>query len=455
MKVLDILNSAWAIAPQMLRDMQNAYFQHLLREKLDFSALAADREAAKKDPYIVDRGVAIIPISGVLTPGNSLFSYFFGGTSYRDIQVAHNQAEADPKVEQKLQVVDSPGGTVKLGFETADLIRSGKKPTYTFSDGQMTSGAMLIAGPSKQIKITGKTNAVGSIGVIATHVDFSAADKAMGVKLTEIVSGKYKNIFSDRRPLSDEAKAAMQDEVNYLFSLFANDFSKDRSLDVQTVVDWQAKIFIGRQAIDAGLVDGVSTLSDYVNQLSQKTITSYPSVGAQAESKKIKEVELMADLTLKEIQEKHPDLYQSIVAIGRNENKVAVETAGKKGIEDERTRVALIIAHALPGQEELRDKCIAEGISAGDAAMRFLAAENALLDQKAQALKDEKPAKVSVDIPPEKKPELKDDDLPLEAKAKKDWESKKELHDDFLDFEDYLAYQKGVESGQVKLRLAK
>jgi ClpP class serine protease len=52
-----------------------------------------------------------------------------------------------------------------------------------------------------------RTSGVGSIGVIATHIDQSAYDKKEGIKYTTIFAGDKKNDLSPHEPISDGAIA--------------------------------------------------------------------------------------------------------------------------------------------------------------------------------------------------------------------------------------------------------
>lgn len=452
MKILDILNSSWAIDQQVLKDMQDYYINHMRKEKIDFAAFASNEEKTEPYPYLVKKNVAIISIGGVMTPAASIFSYIFGGTSYKFIAKALNQAIQDQQIKTIILDIDSPGGTVKGAFETSDMIRKSPKPIYTWSGGQITSAAVLIAAPTKKIMITGKTNVVGSIGVIATHIDYSESDKKYGVKVSEIVSGKYKNIYSDSQPLSKEGKDYIQEEVDYLFSLFANDVSKDRGIDLQTIVDWQAKTFIGQQAIEADLVDGVSTLDDLINELSNGKTDLFSVSGDLPGVEKTMEKNVMSDLTVMSLEKDHPEIYQAIFNAGKD---LGIKDGEKKGIEAERERINAINAAVIPGHDELVKKCIDDGLSAGETAVKILAAEKNHLKAQAEVIQKEAPKPVNVDVPPvEPKEETKVDkkNLPLDLKAKAEWDESPDLRSEFIDdFGNYLAFCKAKQDGQARI----
>ena len=81
-------------------------------------------------------------------------------------------------------------------------------------------------------------------------------------------AGKFKRINSQFGPLTDAGRATMQEQVDYLYSLFVQAVADHRGVSADTVLQHMAdgRVFTGQQAIDAGLVDGVSTLSALVQK---------------------------------------------------------------------------------------------------------------------------------------------------------------------------------------------
>lgn len=227
------------------------------------------RAADDQRPYLVDRGVAIIPIEGVI----GKVSDGWTDVSTLMIAAAARAAVDDPTVAAILFYVDSPGGTVD---GTAELARElfamrGRKPMVSYTDGMMTSAAYWIGSAADRIVISGDTTKVGSIGVIATHVDISKALGEMGVTVTHITAGKYKAVLSPFTPLSDLGRMTMQEVVDYLYAGFLDAVGGHRGTDAETVHDvmGDARIFIGRQALVAGLVDGEASLTETIRQLSE------------------------------------------------------------------------------------------------------------------------------------------------------------------------------------------
>ena len=275
MKLLDIMTSPWMIVPEKLNEIRALYEAHMRGDKIDIKGITAKVELAAKSKstgekdYDVINGAAIIPIMDVITKYQSFWSFFFGGTSSMEVARLFKAAMDDPSVDSIILNIDSPGGTVDGTQELAELIYSfrGRKPIVAYTDGMMASAAYYIGAPADAIYISGDMPPVGSIGVVTSHIDYSKMDEKFGIKETEIYAGKYKRIASFVKPLSKEGKAYLQDRVDYIYSIFVDDVAKYRGVSVEQVLENMAdgKIFIGKQSLDAGLVDGVSTLDRLIN----------------------------------------------------------------------------------------------------------------------------------------------------------------------------------------------
>jgi len=279
MKLLDILTSPWAIVPEKLIEIQNIYFTHLRGEYIDIKAIEAQLGKPlenKKKNYEIREEVALISIEGILAKRANMFTQISGGTSMQLLEKDIDQAMEDPDVKVLLFYIDSPGGTVDGTQELANHIHSlrGRKPMVSFAESLMGSAAYWIGSAANEIVMSGDTTQVGSIGVVATHTDVSKAEEKEGYKTTEIVAGKYKRIASQYAPLTEEGKAMIQDIVDHVYSIFIRDVAKNRNVSEEKVVKDMAdgRIFLGRKAIDAGLVDRMETLDQTIGRLNRREI---------------------------------------------------------------------------------------------------------------------------------------------------------------------------------------
>lgn len=275
MNLLDAVTAPWAITPEAYRTVCAVVNRKLSGEAVDLESVARQVGKPLQNRRVESQlvgDIAVVPILGVLARGMNLIMEISGGTS---TQVALGQirdAIANPNVRAIVLQVNSPGGSVDGTTEIADAVFAGRnfKPIVAFAEGTMASAAYWIGSAASKVFVSEPTTAVGSIGVVATHVDFSGREAQLGVKTTEITAGKYKRIFSAYAPLSAEGRASIQEAVDYQYSLFVDAIARNRGTTVDTVLERMAdgKVFYGRQAVDAGLVDGIKSFESVISELS-------------------------------------------------------------------------------------------------------------------------------------------------------------------------------------------
>lgn len=276
MTPLDVLNSPWAILPPKLLEIQRVYMERSRGMHQDLAALEAARGgplANERKPYTVSAGVAVIALDGIIAKRMNMFTQISGGTSSELAGQDLRAALADPNVNSVVLAIDSPGGTVDGAQTLSDAVFAGRrvKPIVALASGVMASAAYWIGSAAQAVYIADSTTITGSVGVVSSHVDISQAEAREGVKTTEIYAGKYKRIASQYSPLSDAGRQAMQDQVDYMYSVFVGDVARNRGVSVDTVLQRMAdgKTFIGQQGIDAGLVDGITTLGALIHRMSR------------------------------------------------------------------------------------------------------------------------------------------------------------------------------------------
>jgi signal peptide peptidase SppA len=391
MRLLDIVTAPWAIQPEKLIEIRGIYETHLRGEKIDLRAVEARLGAPlanEQKPYAVVGSVAIVPLIGVLAKRANLFMQISGGTSTQIVGDWLAQAAADPKVSAVVLEIDSPGGQVDGVQQLAEQIRQIRadgKPVVAWINGIGTSGAYWIASAAERVTIADMTTAVGSIGVVATHVDVSRREEQIGVKTTEITAGKYKRIASSYAPLSEEGRATMQEMVDAIYSVFVDAVAANRDVSVGQVLSDMAdgRVFIGQGAIDAGLVDGVSTLDALVAELQPR-----PGVGRRSST----QAKGATAMDREQLKADHPETFEAI-------RKEGHDAGLQQGVETERARIAAIDAEAMPGHEKLTAQAKAEGWNAEKYLAECARADRAALAKAATEHKADAPAPLK-DAPP-------------------------------------------------------
>lgn len=201
-----------------------------------------------------------IPIGGIIGQRLSGLDRGSGAVDVLDIGKELEQAEEDPRVRSILLDIDSPGGTVSGVPELADLIAQIDKPIYSYTSGQMCSAAYWLAAASDGIFCTRTAN-IGSIGVYIPWMDITEYYKSEGVAVKLFASGKYKGMGYPGTSLTPDQEQLLLDRVNYIAEMFYSHVRTNREYATlsgkQTVTDdtMQGQVFMGQQAIDAGLAD--------------------------------------------------------------------------------------------------------------------------------------------------------------------------------------------------------
>lgn len=210
--------------------------------------------------------VAVIDIFGPLvhrTAGGMMAWLCGEAASYERIGELFSEALYDDSVQRIVLNLDSPGGSVSGVYELADLIYEsrGVKPIDAMVNESALSAGYLIASAADRIVLP-RTGEVGSIGVLAVHVDRSAMEEGVGLKFTEIYAGDRKVDGSPHGPLTKEAFAEAQKKVNTAYDLFVKTVARNRGLTEKAVRNTQAAIYMGAEALGIGLADEISTFTE-------------------------------------------------------------------------------------------------------------------------------------------------------------------------------------------------
>lgn len=255
----------WAGTIDSLHEAQTAAF------KIDSYSGDAPKQ---NDRLSIVGGVGIIQIAGSLVNNDSPYNKYFGVISYNEIRAALAEAVGNPLIKHIVLDINSGGGAVSGITDTASLIaRINKdvKPITAYTGGVMASGAYWL-GVSAGRVVASDVAVVGSIGVITSHMDYSAAYADNGVKPTVIRAGKFKQLNSPLEPLSQTGLDEIQAQLDQVYSVFVQFVADGRqvSYSVADTQMAQGREFIGAMALNAGLVDSVSTFDSLIAELVTK-----------------------------------------------------------------------------------------------------------------------------------------------------------------------------------------
>jgi signal peptide peptidase SppA len=272
----------WAIQPAMLAVIEELVSLRAAGTPLTDDQIHERIAAVENGPRrgaARAQGVAVIPIYGVIAPKANLFSEMSGATTVEGLTRSFREAQADPDIGAIIFDVDSPGGSVEGITELANEIQAarGGKPIVAVANHTMASAAYWIASAADEI-VASPSAMLGSIGIIAMHLDVSAQDEMVGEKYTFITAGDGKADGNEHEPLTDETRADIQSDIDDFYDLFTGDVAQARGVPVAKITgEWKADMFTAKRAVVAGLADRVDTLDATVRRMVVEANRSGPA----------------------------------------------------------------------------------------------------------------------------------------------------------------------------------
>lgn len=266
-----ILAHPWAVRPELLPVIAEIVAMRLSGGRFSEQELAERTGgAAAARPTRTVGAIAVLPLYGVIFPKASMLGEMSGGTSLARFRSSFREAMATPAISAIVLDVDSPGGIVDQVPETAAEIRAarGSKPIIAVANTEAASAAYWLASQADELVVT-PSGAVGSIGVWTEHDDFSRALEMAGIKPTLISAGTFKVEANPYEPLGEEARAAIQTEIDEYYRMFTADVAKGRKVGIDVVRSGygQGRMLTAQRALGEGMVDGVETLESVLRRL--------------------------------------------------------------------------------------------------------------------------------------------------------------------------------------------
>lgn len=194
--------------------------------------------------------VGIVPIDGVITGSKDTIEQLetFG---------------KDPSVKAVVLRIDSPGGGVAPSQEIFGAVLELKKKKKVVSSlGSIAaSGGYLVACAADRV-VSNPGTITGSISAIMHFANAEELMKKIGIRATVIKSGKFKDIGTPTRGMTEEEREVLQDLVDDIYDQFLDSVAVHRKLSkesLRAVAD--GRVFSGRKAMKLGLVDELGDMT--------------------------------------------------------------------------------------------------------------------------------------------------------------------------------------------------
>lgn len=236
--------------------------------------------------YAAAGGAAyVLPIHGTIAQRMNMMMAFSGGVTTQEIRQELRLALADPDVGTIVLDIDSPGGSVFDIDELASEIYAGRqqKRIIAVANSLMASAAYYLGSQADEVIVT-PTGQIGSIGVVMVHVDWSGANAQDGLAYTYITAGKYKAEGNQDQPLTEEARAFFQSQVDEYYRMFVEAVARGRGVSVDDVRNGfgQGRVLGAQAAVDAGLADDIAPIGEVISRLNTRADRSVQRRQARA-----------------------------------------------------------------------------------------------------------------------------------------------------------------------------
>jgi protease-4 len=217
----------------------------------------------------LDGNVAIIKIDGPIV-AQDVELLFTDVSSSDSIGNFIRRAAEDDDIKAIVFEINSPGGSAVASDEIASEIKKVNKTTVAWVREIGTSGAYWIASSTDHI-VANRMSITGSIGVIASYLEFSGFLEEHNVSYERLVSGKFKDLGSPFKDLTDAERRLFEDSLDDIHDAFVDEVAVNRNLtkrNVQKIATGQ--FFLGSKAKELGLVDELGSRDELIKYVEEQ-----------------------------------------------------------------------------------------------------------------------------------------------------------------------------------------
>lgn len=215
--------------------------------------------------------VAVIYAVGAIESGRGGSNPLMGGSSVGSTTMveAIREADKDETVKAIVLRVDSPGGSALASDIIWNALVSCKKPVVASMGDVAASGGYYISSGCQKIYAESGT-ITGSIGVVGGKIVIGGLMNMVGLKTDVISRGANSGLASTDQPWTEAERKVVRESMQDVYDMFldrtlagrkraGNPMSKEKLLTLAG-----GRIWTGRQAKAAGLVDELGTLDDAI-----------------------------------------------------------------------------------------------------------------------------------------------------------------------------------------------
>ncbi|WP_435063052.1 signal peptide peptidase SppA [Halobaculum sp. EA56] len=216
-------------------------------------------EVAVEGPITRDGGGGRLP-SSPTTPGAD------------EVVEQIERADEDPNAEALLVKLNTPGGQIVPSEDIRLAAERFDGPTVGYATDTCASGGYAIAVGCDELWAR-EGSVVGSIGVIGSRPNVHELADRLGVSYEQFTAGEYKDAGLPLKEISPDERAYLQGIVDDYYDQFVEQVAEGRDMDEEAVRDTEARVFLGTEAHERGLVDGLGDREAVLERVGELTGT--------------------------------------------------------------------------------------------------------------------------------------------------------------------------------------
>jgi len=179
------------------------------------------------------------------------------------------RADADSSVQALLVHLNTPGGEIVPSEDIKLAAERFEGPTIAYATDTCASGGYEIASGCDEIWAR-NGSIVGSIGVIGSRVNAADLADRLGIEYEQLTAGEFKDAGVPLKELEEEKREYLQGIVDDYYDQFVENVAARRELEPADVRDTEARVYLGEEAAEIGLVDELGTRDDVTDKLEEQ-----------------------------------------------------------------------------------------------------------------------------------------------------------------------------------------
>ncbi|WP_225334025.1 signal peptide peptidase SppA [Halomicrobium urmianum] len=191
------------------------------------------------------------------------------GAEADDVVEQIEQADADGGSEALLLKLNTPGGEIVPSEDIRIAAERFDGPTVAYATDVCASGGYDIAAGCDELWAREGT-LVGSIGVIGSRVNAADLADRLGLSYEQFTAGEYKDAGTPLQELDPDERAYLQGLVDDYYEQFVETVAEGRDLSPEAIEDTEARVYLGEEAHEIGLVDEIGTRRDVEERLEEQ-----------------------------------------------------------------------------------------------------------------------------------------------------------------------------------------